>query len=616
MKKFLIFTMIFGFLISGCSIGSINLSKENCEANINKYNYICNKYEDNYECAIGAGNSYEAAVKDAKLKITQNALTIVKSYFEKTIQEKDNLAKKDISQVKEFSSVNFSYLELKGINVVKKIKNGDCYFSVVVISKDNINKAIKDFMKKADAIMYVNLIQKTNDINLKLKYLSELVDIVDIKKLYNDTVVVAGSVTTFKAYIDLMLNKIAKKVVPIFTGDKVYIVTKKNYFPLTGLKITLQDTNGKKGVFITDENGKVLVPKNFELPINVYLNIGKKKFLIGTLMTNNISRIYLSTKPLGLNYEIMKYGKVISSGSTPNMIEVDGYGDYKIVLLPSKNYREVEQLINVKKGYDAYFFRKMEKLRFGKVDLKADGDALLFMKSIDGRNIAQGVKKIKGKIPVGTYKVLVKREDDSIDYQKVYDNLVVSENQKIKREYFEPKNREFYRTGWGGFLALSKQTPESVKINGNKYEGDKSKYDQDILYIGGRKYWTHLFMGGGIGLAFYDDDNDNTDDSSGGLYFDSILGIYFPFSSGDVEFGAGYEYFNSSKDYYDYKATANFSEPFGSLKLNLLNGLIGLELRGFKKQNVQFTISFGALFFNSDYELKREKEAIRGKDYE
>ena len=615
MRKIFIFSIIISFFISGCSIGGFNLSKQNCEANADKYNYICDEYKDRYECSIGAGSSYDEALKDAKLKITQNALTIVKSYFEKTIKEKDSLAKQDISQAKEFSSVNFSYLELEGIRVIKKIKNDDCYYVAVVISKDKVDKAIKDFMKKADAIMYVNLIEKTSDINLKLKYLSELVDIVDIKNLYEDTVVVNGSVTTFKAYIDLVLNKISKRVLPIFTGDKVYIVTQKTYFPLTGVKIILKDINGKSGIFITDEEGKVLVPKSFELPISVYLNLGKKKFLIGTLMTKDISRIYVSTKPLGLNYELINNGRVISSGSTPNMIEVDGIGYYKIVLLPTKKYRKVEQSIDVKKGYDAYFFRKMEKVRLSKVELEAEGDAVFTLKSADGRVIAKDVKEFKDKIPAGSYEVLVKREDDSIDYQKVYDNFVVFENQKFKRTYFEPRDREFYRTGFGGFIALSKQTPESVTIDGNKYNGDKSKYDQDILYFGARKYWTYTFIGGGLGFTMFSDE-DTSDSSSGGLYLDGILGVYIPFSSGDIEIGAGYEYFNSSKDYYSYKATAKFSEPFGSLKLNLFHGLVGLEVRGFKDADVQFIFSLGFVNFDTGYKLPRETEAIRGRDYE
>lgn len=621
--------MMIVFLFTGCSFDFFNANSSKIKScNAQNYINLCKNYENNYECVVGAGHSYSEAIKNSKLKLAQNALTIVQSSFETNIKEKNNLHKIDISKMKKFSSLNFTHLELKDLKIVKKFKKNNCYYSVVIWNRNKVQQAINEFMKKADAIMYVNLIKNTDDLNLKLKYLTELNNIVRIKHLENDTVALDNTITTFSAYINLELNSIYKKILPIFTGNEVYLVTRTNYFPIKNITISLKDSKGHKEVFITDEEGKVQIPLNFKLPINIYLHLSKRDFLIGTLEKNNISRIYISTKPLKIAYNLYKNGHVIATGITPNMVEVypKKYDRYKIVLLGSKKYRRIEQTLNLKPGFDAYFFREMQKIRYGKLDLQTKGDAVLTMISSDGRKIAQDVKELKGKEPVGEYKLIIKRKNDSPEYQIVRDNFIVNENKVIKRTYFEPRDRIFKRFGYGIFLGFSKQTPIEVTKNGINYEGDKSNYDQDIIYFGAKKYWTYTFLGGGLGFtSFDDDDSTSTDNSDMGLYFEGITGIYAPidFLKGDIELGVGYEYFSNNKTYSsydtsDYKVDVKFHSPFVSLKINAINGILGFEIRKFsdKDADIQFIFSLGIMNLLSKYELSRSINAQPYKDYE
>jgi hypothetical protein len=638
---FLIF--LFNLLMSGCAYNSMfgtsknQKSKAQCAIEIeDRYGNICDQYRGQYECAIGVGDSYDDAIKEAKRKLSENILTVVESSLSKNVK-KEFMGNEKITEIvkskKEWSSINLTYLELEGAQIEKKDKEGDCYYAVVIWEKEKADKAAEKFRKKADAIMYVNLIEKIDDISLKLKLLVSLENIVAHKNLQNETVVVNGEVTTFKAYLNSMFNFLFENITIAFTGNKFYLLTKKSFLPIKDIKVTIQDSEGKKETFVSSMDGEVYIPRNFTLPVNVYVTLTQKDFHIGTVVKKDVSRIYISTSPSKIGYELYKNGKVISTGTTPNMIEVypDKYDKYKVVLLESKRYRKIEQVLPLRKGFDAYFFRQMEKVRYGKVDLSVNGSAILKISSADGRVIDEDRDQFQGKVPVGTYLVTVKRRDDSREYQIVKDRFMLYENKSIKREYFEPRDRIFTRSGFGFFLGFTSQTPSTLTIDGeedNKGLLDKNDFEESIMYLGLRKYFTHFFVGGGAGFALEDtsSSSSSSSSSSNGYYLDATTGVYMPVEwlGGTLELGLGYEYMNASTErkvyyddyyYYEYKnIDLSYSAPFASIKITAAS-VLGLELRVYEDQT-QLVFSIGATKLHSKYKLPREVTARRGRDYE
>jgi hypothetical protein len=627
--KKIFFSFIFlSVFFSGCSTSLFNssYSKVECLNKIeNKYSDLCYKYQDNYKCAIGVGNSDEEALKDAKRKLAESVFTVVESSFSEKIKKELRGKASSIKTGKiEWSSLNLTYLELEDINILKKGKDGNCYYAVILWDKKKAEKAVEDFRKKADAIMYVNLIEKVKDINLKLKLLVKLDNLVSFKHLDDNTVTVNGTTTTFRSYIDSTLNELVNKLTVAFTGEKFYLITKDKFLPIEDLKLTLKDVNGKTSTFISGEDGSVYVPSTFILPINVYLTLHNKDFLIGTLAKKDKSIIYISTKPEKISYELYKNGKAISTGITPNKVEVypASYDRYKIVLPATKEFSRVEENLNVKRGFDAYFFREMEKVRYGKVDLKVD-DAILDIESVDGRKIVQGVEKFRGKIAVGTYKITVKKKDDSQDYQIVNDKLVVNEKDIIKREYFEPKDRDFYREGWGYYLGFSSLLPSKLTKNGKTYQDDEfnqDDYEVTLFLLGLKKYYTHFFFGGDLGLAVESSNNSSSSDTSGmGYYLSANVGAYMPFDGikGDIEISAGYAYMSYSyDDNYNKKNSydTEYTGAFVGVKITFLN-MLGLEVRKYQDQTkMVFSIGFNS--FKTGYKYPRYIDAVKGRDYE
>jgi hypothetical protein len=614
---------VLSFLLSGCFFTSTPSKVECLDKIENKYGNLCEKYSNNYKCAIGVGFSQDEALKDAKRKLAESVFTVVESTFSSKIERELNGDNSNVTVGKiEWSSLNLTYLELENVKTLKVGKEDNCYYAVLLWDKKEAKKAVDDFKRKADAIMYVNLIEKVKDINLKLKLLIKLDRIVTYKHLENDTVSVNNSTVTFQSYIDSTLNNLINKLTIAFTRDKFYLITKDKFLPIKNVKVILKDINSKEETFVSSEDGSVYVPYTFSLPINVYLTLTERKVLIGTLTKKYKSVIYISTKPEGLVYNLYEDGTIISTGVTPNKVEVypKSYERYKIVLPATKKFRRVEESLEIKRGFDAYFFREMERVKYGKVNLKADGDALLDINGADGRLIAEGVKEYKDTIPVGTYKVTVREDDDSYEYQEVTDTINVFENEEVKREYFEPRNREFYREGYGISLGFTTLLPSKLKKNGKTYEDDefnRDKYEEQIMFLGFRKYYTHLFFGGDIGIAG-GNNSDSSYNTDIGYFLDALIGIYTPFDAikGSVELDLGYAYLSSSYDdaWNDSRSyDLEYSGGFIGLKLNFLS-FFGLEIRRYQDET-KFLFSLGFSSFKSGYRYPRYINALEGRDY-
>jgi len=625
MNKTLI-SLSFLLLFTGCSLmPNLKSSPEQVlDADVGElYNEFCRSYEEKYICAVGIGAYPSEAEKRAKERLAETVLTFVHTSFEEWKKRiEDKFGKRLFAKEKayqEFTSLNASFLEAEGLRIIKRGKDesSGLYYAVAVLDKKKAETSAKKFQKKAKAMWYATLIERINEPAVKLYLLSELEKEIETKNLGEEIISVGGELKTLDTFVEEVLTSLKDSLTVIFSGSRVFLVDKNSLHPVGGVELAFEDSNGRRGVYFTADDGSIQLPSAFSLPVNVFIRLGKKKCLLASLGKKETSNIYIATSPNGVVYDLWKGNEVISTATTPNVVSVRPSGEeerYTVVIKGGAKYREIKDKIIVKRGFDAYFWRKLETIRYGKLELEVEGDAVLEISTLDGRVVADDVDKFEGQVPAGSYTVLVKRRDDSEKYQIVEDSFTVTERGVIKRKYFEPKDRNFRRWGWGGYIGFTIQEPEKVENVPSSEEEDSVPF----FVFGGRKYWTHFYLGGDFGLA--GQDSESSKDYSG-LCADAVGGIYF--WDGKFEIGVGYQWGKVTYSYSDYdydnwewvekKATLSFNRPFLDLKFNL--SILWLEGR-ISKNAKWIVIGLGGSEINSGYSLKRKIKAVKGRDYE
>ncbi|WP_456399560.1 hypothetical protein [Persephonella sp.] len=626
MRTVSILITIIAFILTSCSKKQ-NLN--NIQSEITK-NY-CDKY---IYCAVGVGNTQKEAELKAKEELAFQIYSIVSSEFEKTIEIAKDVK---LSEKKRYKLKTLTTIPLKNIKYIKRGNIDNKYFVVVKVSPDEAKK-IRDGLEKIfTALTYVNKIEETKNLSLKITLLKDLINEIRLKNIWDKEFLSlsTGKMFTFRSYIKHQLSNITKEIKLINTSEGLYVVSKKNLFPISGIEILIIDSKSKELRSFTNSEGKIIIPEDFEYPLNTYLifynNNKDKDFHIESLFIKESPyiNIYISTDPKGLTFELKINGKIEKQGVTPNVTEVLYTPEtvYSITLY-GKDYKPIDIPLNLKKGYDYYLYKKLEKLKYGFVDFEVEGEGIISIQSIDGKVIVDektATKKLKEKLPVGKYNVTIKMMDDNNQYQIVKEKIYITENKTLKRVYYEPQDRVFFREGMGlafFFGFISNKSLLDFKCKKSNYfstcdENNPPNFNVAVLGAMGKKFWKHFWVGGRFGLTSISEGSSSSASSDGTLdYMISASGGIYTGENIPLEIGLGYLNLNASETGYDYEVKASISSPFVSVKLSLSG--IGIEFRQVFGSN-----SFSILMFDLGiYSLKKgfrkpkEVEAIKGIHYE
>ena len=589
---------------------------------------LCEPLRKEYLCAIGVGRSPEEAERRAKEELAGRVMSVVWVEFRiekrvKQVTEKEEVREK-VRQVKEFVSTNLAYLESEGIEIFREGKVLDgYYYAAVRMRREEAEASRKRFSKKVDLLMYITLLESAEDLDLRIRLLRRLWEIAHGRNLFDEKVVVRNSLTTVGAFISREEEFVRSRLEVVYTGDQVYLIDSVSLKPVPSLSILLVDGGGGRREAVTSSDGGVYLGTTAE-PIELYAEIGGKRMLIDTLSKKRISEVYLRTDPEGLRYEIRRGSTIISAGRTPNRISLSPSEDevYTLRIFGEKIYGYLEEELRIEPGYDLYVLKKLGRARTEEVHLRTEGDAILTLKTLDGRIVVDGERSFRGRLAEGMYLVTIRRKKDSEKYQLLEDSFFLREGEPIRRRYSEPEDRHPFKEGWGGYIAsYFFQVPKEAKFEVAQGPKDRRKWNIEGLVFGFRRYMTYLYMGAGMGLASLSPkEATNSGSSLEGVLLDAVAGVYRDFVGGGgvVELGVGYAIGKvnavpSSNSYENYDATTEFSLPFISIRVSMI---FGLEVRIFRDRTIALSLQLGLSGIRSGFRYPRKVIAKRGEHYE
>ncbi len=555
-------------------------------------------------CAVGIGKTEKEADIDAKRNLASQIYSFVFSEFEKRQILKKEGNTETIKERKENVLKTFTNLSLMYIKEIKTAKIDGYYYKVISIDPYTAKKIYKKYKKIATALSYVDKIESESDISAIIGLLKDLQEEIKIKNLgdYEFFSKKYNKVFTFKSYLNFQIQNVIDSLNAVLVPKGIYLIEKVSFNPIQNVKTIIIDANNKKIIETSNDNGFIRLYKKIKYPINVYLDFSGydlDQLLIARLYKkeNPYIKIYIKTNPDNLYYRIMEDGNVKKEGVTPSIAEIKykSYSRYEIKVF-GDGYLPIRETLNLLRGYDYYFYKNVGRLKYGYLDLKVEGDAYLSIYSKTGTTILDEryrKSEFKGKVPVGTYVVTIKRKENPNKYQIVYDEIFVKEGETIKRNYFEPRDREYYfeKEGYGfGFIYTGRHTNKEIKYECISTWGCNSsvKPDFDLGGTGGvyfKKFKTHTYFGFEAGLGSLEDKNEtSSSNSEPGLYVDLGVGFYFG-DNAIFEIGTGIYAFSAEYNNRVYKAKLSGSGPY-------IGGKIGYIFQG-KKKDGGFYVGLG-----------------------
>lgn len=579
--KAFVFVFMLSFVFSSCALKK---GKQFNEIRLKE------KYCKNLTyCAIGIGKSKEEAKSDAKINLASQIYSFVFSDYEKTVKIDKN---QNIDENKKSELKIFTNLYLINVKELKAGKIDDYYFYITSISSSDAKKIREKYRKTITAVSYVEKIESENDISSIIGLLKDLQKEIKIKNIEDEDFFSKkyNKVFSFKSYINFQIKYILNFIDAVLTPDGIYIINRKTFQPIPDIKIIVVDNKNNKITEVTDDKGLVKLPFNISYPINIYLDFEDydlENLLIAKRYKkeNPYIKIYIKTNPDKLYFKLFENDNVIKEGMIPYVVKIkySSSNEYKIKIF-GDDYVPIEERLKLVRGYDYYIYKNVGKLKYGYLDLKVKGDAYLIITSQSGLTVLDEryrKSEFKGKVPVGTYNITIKKKENTDQYQIIDDQIFVKKDQKIKRTYFEPEDREYYfeREGNGvGFIYSGRSTNKEIEYECTYSYGCDSYEKPGIgevevgssfgLYY--KKFLTHTYWGFDIGFAYivdnssYSSGNDNSNGT--GYYGDIGGGVYFG-TSGILEIGGGIYATSSEYDLGDYKAKFSATGPYIGVKI-------------------------------------------------
>ncbi|WP_457640926.1 LPP20 family lipoprotein [Persephonella sp.] len=599
-------------------------------------------------CAIGIGKSKEEAQNDAKRNLASQIYSFVFSDFEKKTYLNTNTEKQELKESKESILKTFTNISLVNVKNVKSGKIDGYYYYIAAIDPQKAQEIYNQYKQTITALTYVDKIESENDLSAVIGLLKDLMQEIKIKNIEDKDFYSRkySKIFSFKSYINFQIKQVINSLNAILSPKGIWIVDKNTLSPLSNIRILILDNVNNKILDTTNYQGFIRFPSPVNFPINVYLDFkgfDLEDLLIAKLYKkeNPYIKIYIKTHPDNLYFNLIENSRVIKEGMTPSVVEIkyQDYADYKLKMFED-DYVLTEEELKLSRGYDYYLYKQVDKLRYGYLDLKAEGDSYLIIKSQSGLVLLDKrykKKKFKGKVPVGTYYITVKKKNNSHKYQVVNDEIFVREGQTVRRTYFEPKYREYYfeREGTGfGFIYSRRSTNKDINYEcisswGCDYH---TKPDFSPGGTGGfyyKRFLTRVWWGIEVGFGGIDNENEEYSGDSSGVYLDLGSGLYFGENT-IFEIGVGYH--ANTSDYNDgiYKADFSASGPYVSAKIGYFfqgkrkdgGFYIGLGYKrvflGGKDYLEILSFDFGGYIFKtrSGYKLPSNTRALRGINYE
>ncbi|ABM62815.1 hypothetical protein Hhal_2051 [Halorhodospira halophila SL1] len=149
--------------------------------------------------------------------------------------------------------------------------------------------------------------------------------------------------------------------------------------------------------------------------------------------------LYLHTEPSGAVVRVDGRDYV-----TPARVPVRPGERYRVRVLETAEHRGDTATVRVDEQTPAaYFSVRLTERQYGHLDLRADGRHSLIRLV---RHDHQEAGAIRRPAEAGAYTVRITRDDP--DYQDIVDELVLRPDERIQRQYTEPRYRRPYHYGW------------------------------------------------------------------------------------------------------------------------------------------------------------------------
>ncbi len=617
--------------ISGCS----QTPKQNDQVQIyQKLNDLRNKYasQNQQYYGIGTGRTPEEAVQNARIDLANQILTLVQKKTTRQLQVIQGQEGEKVSgqyrRQQNIQAATFSAVELENTQVIQQQSLNNTYYAVVGADSATITKIKAKAKRTAAALVAINQLQQTQTVADKVQLMEQGLQAMQHFHIEDETLLINGERYTFKAWFNQQLQQLLRQVKTAVTKDNkvfaIYFLDANTLDPISGIKVKINQQQG-----FTDKIGRIVVA---ELPktSQIRLILNNTPHLLNTFIQgSSFSTLYVNTQPKGFVAELKENDKTIASITTPEAIplEVKENNNYKLVVHSKGQYPELNKTLSLTPGFDAVFYKQFEKLTYGAVDLKlSSNDDELKLTSPKGQQLYVGTEGFKSpKLQVGSYQVNVQRADHDPEYQVIDDEFVLAKDQTIKRRYFAPQYRQFYRHGsiWSlGFVAggspneNAQYRTSSGTFSGKDLNYDPTSFGYSIAY---RYFKTYTFFGGGLSLV-------STSDKSHTIYSTTNLtgfplsvmgGVYRSFSGNLLLLEGGYRKLNLSQSTTSYqKLETDISSPF--VGVHFFAGGFQLGARYFTAQNstLGFYFTWGANNLDSGYELPAHVKAQPGVHYE
>lgn len=627
----LLLTFSLLFNISGCS----QAPKKNNQAQVyQKLNDLRDKYasQNQQYYGIGTGSTPEEAVQNARIDLANQILTLVQKKTTRQLQVIQGQDGEKVSgqyrRQQNIQAATFSAVELENTQVIQQQSLNNTYYAVVGADAATITKIKAKAKRTAAALVAINQLQQTQLAADKVQLLEQGVQAMQRFHIEDETLLINGERYTFKAWFDQQLQQLRQQIKTAVTKDNevfaIYFLDANTLDPISGIKVQINQQQG-----YTDKIGRMVVA-SLPKTSHIRLVLNDKPHLLNTFIQgSSLSTLYVNTQPKGFVAELKENDKTIASITTPEAIplEVKANNNYKLVVHSKGQYPELNKTLSLTPGFDAVFYKQFEKLTYGAVDLKlsSDDDELKLI-SPKGQQLYVGTEGYKNsKLQVGSYQVSIQRADHDPEYQIVDDEFVLAKDQSIKRHYFSPQYRQFYRRGsiWSlGFIAggspneNAQYRTSSGTFSGKDLNYDPTSFGYSIAY---RYFNTYAFWGGGLGLV-------STSDKSHTIYSTTNLtgfplsvmgGVYRSFNGNLLLLEGGYRRLNLSQSTTSYQTLeTDISSPF--VGVHYFAGGFQLGIRYFTAQNstLGFYIAWGANDLESGYELPAHVKAQPGEHYE
>ena len=635
-KSLSLFILSFSFLLmlSACSHAP---AKDETWQHIQIYkklNALRKEYshQNQVTYGIGSGQTPEEAIQNARIDLANQILTLVQKKTRQNLQVMQSQSGETVTQnyrrQQNIQSATFSSVELENTKVIQQQQLYHTYFAVVGADADTIAKIKAKAKRTAATLVAINQFQQAQTIAEKIQWIEQGLKTMRQFHIEDETLLLAGDRYTFEAWFQQQIQTLLKQIQTATTKDNqvyaIYFLDAHTLDPIPSINVKVNQNIG-----YTDKLGRFVVA-TLPQSTQIQLLLNGQPYLLNTFIQGSRhSTLYVNTQPKGFVAELKENQQTIASITTPEAIplEINEGHIYTLIIHRKGQYPRLQKILSLTPGFDAVFYKAFEKLTFGSLTLKLSSeDDEIKVTSPKGQRLFQGLESYHNpRLQVGTYQVQVQKANHDPEYQIVDDQFVLAKDHSIKRRYFSPQYRQFYRKGdiWSfGFIVGGSPNDQAVyQTSQGKKSGQALNYDPTTAgyNIAYRHFNTFTFLGGGVGMV---STSDNTHSIYGqteltGFPLSAMAGVYHSFDGNLLLLEGGYRRLDlSQSNNSTQKLETDISSPFVGMHYFFSGFQLGV--RYFTEQNstLAFYINWGGNRLESGYKLPLHVQAKPGEHYE